>query len=529
MARRTKRQKIAAPKQPKPPGEPSIKPAPARVVAPVDEPRFWFDFSLPWAKVAIVRVALFGILAVDAFLALRHAPRYGSGFNVGNLRFLDDLAPGRVTFALVELLLAYMFVLFACGVTLYRLPIATALYGWVYFSSQLDSYQHHYLVFLVLVLACFVTWVRPKDAPPDGRARSWAVRLILVQLGIVYAWAAVAKFHGVWLDGSALQQQIGTPWMVRMIDHLPGGFATAARMTLALELFLAFAIWSPRLWWFAWPLGVAFHVGIELSGLQIGLFSYVMVALYMIVLPDAIVVGAAKWLSAAFGAIADTARDLGRSLAEWPWIVGAIVSVLCFAVFVLVRMPIAPLVFVVVVIAAIVVDPISARVRLGAQAGARVLAAHLLAALAILALDHATTVSYDYYKFWGGSSRRLGHADDARDAYEHLLGVDPDAVIAHYYLGNMDAAAGRDDDALAHWHAAEASDPSDVRPFIAEARWLVQKGRTADAIAAARKAIAADPSSEEARRLADALANGGAAKPLPPEAPPRDYGIDHAQ
>src|SRR5437762_505916 len=47
------------------------------------EPAFWFAFDVTWAKLALARVVLFGLLAIDALLQIRHAPRYGvGGFNV---------------------------------------------------------------------------------------------------------------------------------------------------------------------------------------------------------------------------------------------------------------------------------------------------------------------------------------------------------------------------------------------------------------------------------------------------------------
>ena len=83
------------------------------------------------------------------------------------------------------------------------IPLATAIYGWLYFASQLDSYQHHYLVWLMLLLACFVPWQRPHGAKPATHIRTWAIRLLLVQLAIMYLWAAISKMNGAWLMAHA--------------------------------------------------------------------------------------------------------------------------------------------------------------------------------------------------------------------------------------------------------------------------------------------------------------------------------------
>jgi hypothetical protein len=504
MARRTKRaNKPPAGRPPKPiaPAPPPVRPA----EAPRSAASFWFDFSVPWVKVLVLRVALFGVLAIDAFLAVRHAPRYGSGFNVGNLRALDELAPGRAAFAVIELALAYLFTLFAVGVATRLVPLAAALYGWVYFSSQLDSYQHHYLVFLVLVLASFADW-----APREGRdavtpMRSWALRLILVQLGIVYAWAAISKLTGVWLDGSALHEQISTPWMIHLIERVPGGWATAARFTLALEVFLAIAIWCRPLWPIALPLGVAFHVGIELSGLQIGLFSYVMVALYTLAIPDHAMIGVARFTRSIVGGAAVPVRAFAKRVGGWPLIAPALLVTVLAIVVLVGRIPVVPWVIVALIAVGAITGTLGTRLRSVSSSATRVLFAHVVVALALFTLDAATSVSNDYYRFWGGSARRLGRVDEAREAYERLVAIDPSSVTGHYWLGSLDAGAARDDSALAHWHAAELADPNDARAFLAEARWLAAKGRGSDALAVARKAAAADPNSADARALVQTL------------------------
>ena len=96
----------------------------------------------------------------------------------------------------------------ACGVaTRWLVPLATVIYSWLYFGSQLDSYQHHYLVAMLLVIACFVPW---QPAVELDAVRTWALRLLLVELAIVYLWAAISKIDPLWLDGTALAGQTRT-------------------------------------------------------------------------------------------------------------------------------------------------------------------------------------------------------------------------------------------------------------------------------------------------------------------------------
>ena len=262
--------------------------APAAPVAPPAQPAFWFGFEITWAKLAVTRVVLFGLLALDALLQIRHAPRYGAGgFNVAQLPGLDALGPSRALYALGELANAYLFVLAACGVaTRVVLPIATAIYAWLYFGSQLDSYQHHYLVALVLLLACFVPWQRPGHVAPATRIRSWALRLVLVELAIMYLWAAISKMNVTWLDGRTLAGQITGP--LRHVVDATVGIRTASRLVVLVELALASTIWIRPAWRVAAPLGLMLHVGIVFSGLEIGLFAWLMVGIYVLVIPDGI-------------------------------------------------------------------------------------------------------------------------------------------------------------------------------------------------------------------------------------------------
>src|SRR5512140_1302697 len=99
------------------------------VTPPADEPVFWFGFEVSWAKLVLARVVLFALLAADALLQIRHAPRYGAGgFNVAHLPGLDALGATRASYGIAELVNAYLFVLIACGIaTRWLLPIATAI------------------------------------------------------------------------------------------------------------------------------------------------------------------------------------------------------------------------------------------------------------------------------------------------------------------------------------------------------------------------------------------------------------------
>jgi tetratricopeptide (TPR) repeat protein len=485
----------------KPPPEARGKP-PKRPPAPA--PVFWFGFEIPWAKVALVRVVLFGLLAIDAFLQIRHAPRYGAGdFNVAHLPFLSSVGPGRAGYEIGQLLEAYLLALAALGVALRLvLPIAAALYAWLYFGSQLDSYQHHYLVALVVAMACFVPWRRPPDAAPATPVRSWAIRLILVQLGIMYLWAAISKLDPAWTSGRTLGGQLTGP--LRSVVDATVGMRAASILVIGTELLLACTIWLRPAWRLAAPLGILFHLGIVASGLEIGLFAYLMLGLYLLVVPDALLVRLAETR-----AVQAIRRPLARLTATTSWAVWAIALGAGVGIGALVRLEHA---LGVTIAASMIPLALAVRARIAGGAPPLSLGAAHLAALALwLACDRASTVAADYYKFWAGSQRRIGDLKTAEHAYRRLVEVAPDLELGHYYLGRILTSDGRGDEGAPHLREAQRLAPGSARAYMEEARWLESQGKHADAVDKARQGAAAEPASREARALLDSLSANKAA------------------
>ncbi len=496
-----------------PAAEPA-KPESAKAVAPraraaklpaataVEEPTFFFGFEVPWVKLVLARVVFFGLLALDALLAIAHAPRYGAGgFNVAQLPLFDAIAPGRAAYSVGQLISAYLLVLAACGVaTRVVLPIATALYAWLYFGSHLDSYQHHYLVFLLLVLSCAVPWQRPPDATPSTPVRSWALRLMLVQLAIVYLWAAISKMNPAWLDGKTLAAQM-SPGMRSLIDgtvHMVG----ASWIVVLAELTLAATIWNRRTWKIAAPLGLALHVGILKSGLEIGLFAWLMLGLYILVIPDRI------WLWLAERSPVRAVRAVVRVTSEWfhgslrfaVWVFAASLGAVLAMLSNFDHGPGVGLWLVVALLAGTVFAVLRRRTHVAWLA-----LAHLLAFMLWTTVDRATSTSADYYRFWGGSSRRLGDPKTAEYAYRRMTEVAPNDGNGFYQLGRLLLARDAGDEGLAALHQAQDLEPLKARSYVAEARWLVAHGKREEAIAKAREATIVEPSDNEARALLQSL------------------------
>jgi hypothetical protein len=475
-----------------------------------DEPRFWFGFEVSWAKLAIGRVVLFGLLALDALMQIRHAPRYSAGgFNVAQLPFLDGLGPSRTSYGVAELINAYLFVLAAFGVaTRWVLPAATAIYAWLYFGSQLDSYQHHYLVSMLLLCACFVPWQRPRDAAATSRVATWAVRLMLVELGIMYLWAAISKMNGAWTNGTTLSTQI-IGAMRHLVDATVG-VPLASKLVIVVELTLAALVWQPRFAFIAAPLGLLFHAGILFSGLEIGLFAWLMLAIYLFVIPDRVYVALARICEPLAKAFTLVAGWFDGVLGWVVWLAGIALGLV---LAMLSRFEYAGRVGVVLLVVTIA-GTATAIVRTPkARRLTAIGLAHLTAFTVWLATDRASTVAIDYYRFWGGTSRRLGDSAASERAYRELIAVAPDEPAGHFQLGRMLLTQGKSQEALDELHEAQRLSPGDARPFTVEARWLASHGRLPEALTKARDATYADPHDKSARDLLDTLSRGGGPPP----------------
>ncbi len=474
------------------------------------EPFFWFGFAIGWPKLVVFRFTIFMMLAVDALLQISHAPRYGAGgFNVGHMAWLSGLAPGRTTFEMAQLTIALCLTAAAVGAaTRIVLPLATGLYAWVYFSSQLDSYQHHYLVAMMLLLLCFVDWRRPElrhaasahaaTTPATQNAEvigGWPLRLLLIELAIMYFWAAISKTEASWLDGRTLGLQIHGA-MRSMIEHT-GGFAFAAKLVLIAEFMLAASIWHRRGWWVALPLGIFLHVGILWSGLEIGLFAELMLGLYLLLIPDRIF----NWAAAKLQRVASLMQtSITAKPLTWGLAVAAFAIAIGFAA--LTRMPHA-------IIAAVAGAAIVSMANLWQQKrhgriSIIALLSPALATLLWLGIDRTSDTMYDYYRFWAGAESRIGDVNRAKTLYRHVTVLFDQQENGYYQLAKLQIASGNPDEqqqAVAHLHRAQQLAPQRARAFVVEAKLLNSQGKLAAALDKAQAGAAAEPTNVEALTL----------------------------
>ena len=217
----------------------------------------------------------------------------------------------------------------------------------------------------------------------------------------------MAKLETHWLSGQVLQVQIGEGWVPGIIHQLPGGLATGARLVLVTELFLVLALLVRRLWPAALVVGVTFHLGVELAGFQIGLFSYFMFSIYLLVVPD-------RWVERLAASFRYRSQGRGRCLAQ----IGESLSSLLLgdrlraggAVVVgsllLWLLPFQEKVF--VILATLSLGLVALLLTRSRRATRRVAITHLIVTLIIVCLHFGSEQTFNYYRFWGGHSSPLG-------------------------------------------------------------------------------------------------------------------------
>jgi hypothetical protein len=115
---------------------------------------------------------------------------------------------------------------------------------------------------------------------------NWPIRLLQVQLSIIYIAAAQVKLSGEpWLHGTAVSYVLRLEDMQRVIA--PESFATNALAmnaltwgTVAIELAVGILVWFPRFRPWVLAAGVLMHVLIDVY-VQVGIFSYAMLVMYL--------------------------------------------------------------------------------------------------------------------------------------------------------------------------------------------------------------------------------------------------------
>lgn len=134
-------------------------------------------------------------------------------------------------------------------------------------------------------------WLRARSRFWEFPRRSlWPLRLIQVQVSLLYFFAVWAKLRGeTWNDGTA----VSYAFRIEDLERFPvPGFVTDSLLlanvltygTLAVELALALLVWNGKLRPWVLLLGVGLHLGIDYA-VRVGFFSYAALVAYVAFIP----------------------------------------------------------------------------------------------------------------------------------------------------------------------------------------------------------------------------------------------------
>lgn len=162
----------------------------------------------------------------------------------------------------------------------------------------LNSGDHLFLIlaFLLALAPSDHTWslksvlTRRSGASPSEKALipSWSTRLIGLQICYIYLYAFAAKINSKpWISGTAMFDVLASPSLARWPAelHHPIPLALATWGTLLFELFFPLFVWQKPFRRYAIPVGILFHLGIEIS-MVLPVFSALMMISYATFLDD---------------------------------------------------------------------------------------------------------------------------------------------------------------------------------------------------------------------------------------------------
>lgn len=278
----------------------------------------WLFSTESAASLAIFRMLWGGLMAWESWRYYIHGWTYRYYveptflFKYPGFEWVEALPSGGIAFVALTLVVSGVFI--SVGL-FYRLASAVFFLAHTYeFLLGAANYLNHaYLISLLAGLMILVpahrtlsldALIRPKIA--SSVVPVWPRALILVQLGIVYVYGAVAKFNvdwmvyhqpiRRWMKGSA-DRVAKTPW-IRQVDSLlqsvfPDGVPLTERLHdfVASEAFTVFIAYggvcfdlliAPALAWKKTrPVAVVAAVGFHLSNMHlfsIGVFPWLMLA-----------------------------------------------------------------------------------------------------------------------------------------------------------------------------------------------------------------------------------------------------------
>lgn len=149
-------------------------------------------------------------------------------------------------------------------------------------------------LFYLVIAPAGAVWALDAKAGGERRVAAWSVRLIQIQLCVVYLATGLSKLDAAgpsdWLSGHAIYYALNDITLTRFAyPLLPVPLLLCKLLswaTLAFEIGFALLIWIPRIRPWLLASGLCLHAGIALT-MQVGFFSSNMLMFYAVFLaPD---------------------------------------------------------------------------------------------------------------------------------------------------------------------------------------------------------------------------------------------------
>lgn len=193
-----------------------------QIAAPLDAWTSYWLSPIAAARIFLLRKIILFVLAFDVLAThLSPAWRYGAaGFNVPHFAWMRALPIPTTSLYVGMLFLVALVSLVSAFLPKPPRPLLigiAVLYLWGWSSSMLDSYQHHYLLSLILVALAAMPVHDAVDlfgretniaAPPHGlvpRVHALGYTLLTSLAGSVYLFTAISKASPDWISGEALR------------------------------------------------------------------------------------------------------------------------------------------------------------------------------------------------------------------------------------------------------------------------------------------------------------------------------------
>ncbi len=220
----------------------------------------------------------------------------------GELIFCRDIRPSAILLNSAFFLLTG---LMCVGLWTRVSSMGTAILLSIRFITHQPSQHHHTFLLIISTLFIVLTpcgrsysldrWLALRRAlksgvpSPPETGNLWGLRLIAIQLSMVYFWTAYAKLYWGFLSGAGLELLAYNYYAGYDYASIPGFSALcfiAAITTVILEFSLSFGLYIPKFRKYLMPIGIVLHVLFYVL-LPIRTFTLTVILLYLAYIPAA--------------------------------------------------------------------------------------------------------------------------------------------------------------------------------------------------------------------------------------------------